>query len=38
LRDYSWESAGLVQLDEILVVFARDDNDFFVVSLRSVYV
>jgi hypothetical protein len=38
LHDCSWESAGLMQLDGILVVFARDDNDFFVVFLRSGYV
>jgi len=35
LHGYSWESVGLVQLDGILVDFARDDNDFFVVSLHS---
>ena len=32
LCGYSWESVGLVQLDGILVDFAWDNNDFFIVS------
>ena len=32
LSSCSWESAGLMQLDEILVDFARNDSGFFVVS------
>jgi hypothetical protein len=34
LRGCSWESASLVQLNEIFVDFAREDNGFFAVSLH----
>jgi hypothetical protein len=33
LHGCSWESVGMVQLDEILVAFAWYDSGFFAISL-----